>query len=143
MRERKYTAEFIISIINEHLETGKGSKVLSAKYGINDARVAEWLKEYHTRGADSFFRDGKNKSYDISLKKRAVEDYLTGKGSIQEITIKYGIRCRKQLREWIKVYNSGRGSLYHTDTAYRHGLQTRLLQIFQAQSLLKKLSVIK
>ena len=108
MRERKYTAKFIISIINEHLETGKGSKVLSAKYGINDARVAEWLKEYHARGVDSFFRDGKNKSYDISLKKRAVEDYLTGKGSIQEITLKYGIRCRKQLREWIKVYNSGR-----------------------------------
>ena len=62
MRERKYTAKFIISIINEHLETGKGSKVLSAKYGINDARVAEWLKEYHARGVDSFFRDGKTRA---------------------------------------------------------------------------------
>ena len=109
MRRRKYTYEFILSIINEHNETGAGSKVLGAKYGINDARVAEWLKEYHVRGSESFFRDGKNKSYDSSIKRQAVEEYLEGKGSIQELTIKYGIRCRKQLREWIKVYNSGRG----------------------------------
>ena len=46
MRRRKYTYEFILSIINEHIETGAGSKVLGSKYGINDARIAEWLKEY-------------------------------------------------------------------------------------------------
>ena len=109
MRRRKYTYEFILSIINEHIKTGAGSKVLGSKYGINDARVAEWLKEYHVRGSESFFRNGKNKSYDSSIKRQAVEEYLEGKGSIQELTIKYGIRCRKQLREWIKVYNSGRG----------------------------------
>ena len=109
MRRRKYTYEFILSIIKEHIETGNGSKVLSAKYGINDASVAEWLKEYHFRGSESFLRDGKNKSYDSSLKEQAVEEYLEGKGSIREITLKYGIRCRKQLRERIKVYNSGRG----------------------------------
>ena len=109
MRRRKYTYEFILSIINEHIETGAGSKVLGSKYGINDARIAEWLKEYHVRGSESFLRDGKNKSYDSSLKEQAVEEYLEGKGSIREITLKYGIRCRKQLREWIKVYNSGRG----------------------------------
>ena len=64
MRKRKYTYEIILSIINEHIETGTGSKVLGSKYGINDARVAEWLKEYHARGSESFLRDGKNKSYD-------------------------------------------------------------------------------
>ena len=54
MRRRKYTYEFILSIINEHIETGAGSKVLGSKYGINDARIAEWLKEYHVRGSESF-----------------------------------------------------------------------------------------
>ena len=54
MRKRKYTYEIILSIINEHIETGTGSKVLGSKYGINDARVAEWLKEYHVRGSESF-----------------------------------------------------------------------------------------
>ena len=29
MRRRKYTYEFILSIINEHIETGAGSKVLN------------------------------------------------------------------------------------------------------------------
>ena len=58
MRRRKYTYELILSIINEHIGTGTGSKAPGAKYGINDARVAEWLKEYHVRGRESFLRDG-------------------------------------------------------------------------------------
>ena len=62
MRRRKYTYEFILSIIKEHNETGAGSKVLGSKYGINDARVAEWLKEYHVRGRESLLRDGKAKA---------------------------------------------------------------------------------
>ena len=48
MRRRKYTYEFILSIINEHNETGAGSKVLGAKYGINDARVWACFAEAST-----------------------------------------------------------------------------------------------
>ena len=109
MGKRKYTPEFIMSIINEHVETGRGSRVLGAKYGINDARIAEWLRQYKERGPSSFFRDGKNKTYSIDLKYQAVNEYLNGEGTIQEIVLKYGIRDRVTLRKWIKVYNSGIG----------------------------------
>ena len=37
----------------------------------------------------------------------AVNDYLNKEGSLQDICIKYKIRSRKQLIDWIKVYNSG------------------------------------
>ena len=36
----------------------------------------------------------------------AVNDYLNKEGSLQDI-LKYKIRSRKQLIDWIKVYNSG------------------------------------
>ncbi len=38
----------------------------------------------------------------------AVEDYLGGKGSLQIIAAKYGLRSETTLRAWIKVYNSGK-----------------------------------
>ena len=39
------------------------------------------------------------------LKYQAVGDYLSGKGSLQVISKKYGLRDTKQLQNWIKMYN--------------------------------------
>ena len=50
-------------------------------------------------------RTHKNKKYSSELRLKAVEDYLSGKGSIRAICKKYKIRDTKQLRNWIKVYN--------------------------------------
>ena len=47
----------------------------------------------------------KNNYYSAELKYQAVGDYLSGKGSLQVISKKYGLRDTKQLRNWIKMYN--------------------------------------
>ena len=47
----------------------------------------------------------KNKKYSKELKMQAVQDYLTGKGSLQAICKKYNILSDCQLRDWIKWYN--------------------------------------
>ena len=49
----------------------------------------------------------RNKSYSKTLKISAVNDYLNGAGSLDDICSKYGIRSHTQLLKWIKVYNSG------------------------------------
>ena len=40
------------------------------------------------------------------MKRQAVQDYLAGEGSLQEIYKKYKIRSDSQLRKWIKVYHA-------------------------------------
>ncbi|NFG40450.1 transposase [Clostridium botulinum] len=47
----------------------------------------------------------KTKCYSDSLKLKAVEDYLTGKGSLRSIYNIYGISYPRVLRHWIKKYN--------------------------------------
>lgn len=47
----------------------------------------------------------KNKSYPAELKYRAVEDYLSGGGSLREICRKYEVRDKHTLQNWIKLYN--------------------------------------
>ena len=54
-------------------------------------------------------RAGGNNVYSEDLKERAVKDYLEGKGSLRDITARYGIRDKISLRKWIKMYNSGEG----------------------------------
>lgn len=47
----------------------------------------------------------KNNHYSAELKYQAVEDYLSGKGSLRAISKKYGLGDTKLLRNWIKMYN--------------------------------------
>jgi transposase-like protein len=113
MRKRKYDAELIIKIVKGHIEEGLSSRQLSVQYNIHRGIIEEWIVQYKHNGISAFLQEDQNRVYSIETKMQAVEDYLSGKGSQREITAKYGIRDRKQLRQWIKVYNSGK--------RFRHG----------------------
>ena len=65
----------------------------------------------------------KNKVYSAETKLLAVQDYLSGKGSMKVICNKYGILSDCQLRQWISCYNGhkdfkersgARGEIYMT-----------------------------
>jgi len=65
----------------------------------------------------------KNKVYSAETKLLAVQDYLSGKGSMKVICNKYGILSDHQLRQWILCYNGhkdfkersgARGEIYMT-----------------------------
>ena len=47
----------------------------------------------------------KRNKYSAELKLQAVQDYLTGKGSLRKICKKYEIPDHKMLRQWISCYN--------------------------------------
>ena len=47
-----------------------------------------------------------NRVYPPELKLKAVQDYLSGAGSLEEISKKYKLRNDRQLSNWIKVYNA-------------------------------------
>ena len=68
-------------------------------------------------------RTHKNKKYSTELRLKAVEDYLSGKGTMKQIREKYGILANKQLINWILWYNghrefkersSAKGEIYMT-----------------------------
>ena len=109
MRHRKHTVELIIKIVMEHLEKGISVSQLSMQYKIHIWTIQGWIIQYRENGISAFIQENHNRVYCEEVKRNAVEDYLGGKGSQQEIAAKYGLRDRKQLRNWIKVYNSGRG----------------------------------
>ena len=65
----------------------------------------------------------KLRKYSPELKQQAVQDYLTGKGSLRQLCRQYEIKDKRQLRNWISCYNghkefkvrsSARGEIYMT-----------------------------
>ena len=109
MRKRKYKPETIISIVKEYLEKEITIRQLSEQYGIHHGRIQEWIEQYERNGASAFLYEEHNRVYSEETKRQAVEEYLAGEDSQRVIAAKYGLRDRYQLRQWIKVYNSGRG----------------------------------
>ena len=77
--------------------------------GVSKNSFCSWIKKYESEGSLAFHNTEHNRNYSEEIKQQAVMDYLAGKGSLLDICKRYKIRATKQLRDWIKVYNSGKG----------------------------------
>ncbi len=62
--------------------------------------------QYKAGGTAAFVPHERNRVYSPELRRKAVQDYLKGKGSLRSISCKYKIQSNTQLRAWIKVYNA-------------------------------------
>ena len=77
---------------------------IARSLGVSKASVQQWIINYKSMGEEAFTRNS-NKGYTTELKMMAVQDYLAGLGSQQNICEKYGIRARSKLQDWIMKYN--------------------------------------
>lgn len=105
MRKSKISGYLKVKYVEEY-KAGKISiKDICDKLGVADKTVQLWINNYDVFGASNIESGSTNAKYTIETKVAAVKDYLDGKGSLQEISAKYKIRSKTQLRTWIKLYN--------------------------------------
>ena len=65
-----------------------------------------WVRLYQSEGTAGLLAHRRNRTYPSSLKIAAVQDHLSGQGSLNTICGKYHIRSRSQLIKWIQQYNN-------------------------------------
>ena len=80
-------------------------RAIARRAGAHVSQVSAWIRQYRTEGAEAFTDSEKKRKYDPELKAKAVEDYLSGRGSLEAICEIYHIRSAAQLLEWTRVYN--------------------------------------
>ena len=108
MSRSKVTPEQRIEAVLSYIN-GEGSyKSIAHRYGVEQTRIKVWVRQYKANGTLAFKELQHNTVYNPELKLNAVLDYISGKGSIQTIAAKYGLRSPQTLENWIKVYNSGK-----------------------------------
>lgn len=94
-----------ISAVKEYKE-GKGSYTsIAKKYGIGKRTLRDMVAKYESFGYEGLETKKNTKKYSKELKKQAVSDYLSGKGSQAEICKKYNVLSRTQIQQWIMMYN--------------------------------------
>lgn len=84
-------------------------KEAGEEIGVTDKTIRRWISLYESGGPSALNPIINNTRYPKELKRAAVLDYIHGPGStLIDIAKRYGIRHTKQLREWLKVYNTHR-----------------------------------
>jgi transposase-like protein len=106
---RKITPETHLKAVKAYLAEEGSYSSIAKKYGIGITTLKEDVSAYKAQGILAFAEQKQNNVYAEEIRIAAVREYIKGKGSIQDIRAKYGLRSSVQLRNWIKVYNSGKG----------------------------------
>ncbi|MDI9518477.1 MAG: transposase, partial [Bacillota bacterium] len=82
--------------IARRLNLGKGG----------DNKIREWSNKFQTNGPESLLPKPENSTYTKEFKLKVLEEYLYGKGSLEEVSIKYEIPSKSILRTWVSKYNN-------------------------------------
>ena len=104
----KIRTEEKIQIVKDCLEGRISQSEAARRVGVDWTAITDWKIRYETEGSLGLIATNQNRAYSEKTKRESVEEYLSGAGSLREICKKYKIRSHKQLRAWIKLYNSGK-----------------------------------
>ncbi len=94
-----------VEIVRGYLKGEYSIQEAGRRIGVDKATIRRWTVRYEVEGAEGFVPHERNRVYGAELKQQAVEDYLSGAGSLLEISKKYKLRNPRQLSDWIKVYH--------------------------------------
>ena len=104
-RKSKVSTEIKVHAVEDYLKGIKSLSEISNELNIYKSAVSAWVRKYKTFGKEGLLNKGYNTSYSPQVKTQAVIDYLDGKGSLDDICIKYKISAIGILQQWIKKYN--------------------------------------
>lgn len=105
MHRCKLTNHKRIAAVKEYLDGHGSYETIARKYDINKSTLYDAVNLFNSQGEQALYNTTKNMHYSPELKRQAVEAYLSGKGSQQDICNRFHIRSRTQLRNWIRLYN--------------------------------------
>lgn len=104
-RKAKVSTEIKVQAVEDYLRGIKSLTEISNELNICKSAVSAWIRKYKTFGKEGLLNKKYNTSYSAQVKTQAVIDYLYGKGSLDDICIKYKISAIGILQQWIKKYN--------------------------------------
>ncbi|WP_057908521.1 helix-turn-helix domain-containing protein, partial [Latilactobacillus graminis] len=105
MPRSKYVAFKKLTLIEEFKRSGISKATFSRGYDIDRNTFNHWLNRYERDGIDGLREARHNNHYPKALKLEAVVTYLSGRYSLNEVALKFGLRSKKQLRDWVSKYN--------------------------------------
>lgn len=118
-RKTKYTYEIKLSAVQAYEQNQGSKKSIADSFCVNESTFRGWWMIYQSLGAIGLTETHHNKQWNKEVKLVAINEYLSGVGSLETICKKYNISSNHILRSWIKVYNDSHKELKSTGSGGR------------------------
>ena len=108
-RGREIDPSLKVRLVESYLRSEIGIREAARQAGLagnGTGSFRKWINIYKNEGPAGLLNQKHHRYYPLSVKLAAVNDYLNGKGSQQEIAACYGLRSPHQLENWLKEYNA-------------------------------------
>jgi len=107
-RKSKYTIEEKIQAVLDYKNGRRGVTQICNDLGLHKSGkvLYKWIAIYDKYGEKGLLPKERNKSYSKEFKEKVIKEYLNGKGSFEDLCLKYDIPSDYTLRKWLKRYNS-------------------------------------
>lgn len=102
----KATAEEKMQLVTKYIDGRMSLKEALVIAQVHSSTFMAWVRQYKADGPLVFIPVQSPSKYTQEIKDKAVQEYLTGEGSQEDICAKYHIRQHSTLQNWIKVYNN-------------------------------------
>lgn len=105
-RTPKYSKEVKVKACEDY-EKGNGSfSGIAAEIGAGEETVRQWYLTYKEHGCSAFGTSHKNRSYSKDFKISLIEEYISGKYSMPNLSAKHNISTRV-ISNWIDKWYNG------------------------------------
>ena len=104
-RKSKFSKEQKIEICRRYLDGSESVTSLAEEINVCITTVQRWIRNFQAYGDSAFDEKTANESYTKEFKRKVVEAYLAGEGSLRDIAVKYKIPACGTVLVWVKLYN--------------------------------------
>jgi transposase len=107
-RKCKFSKEIKIQASKDYLSGEKSVIQIVDELSVTETTVRRWVSAYKTNGESTLDFKPNNKSYSKEFKLKVIKEYLAGKGSLHDLSLKYNIPSSSTISTWIMMYNNGK-----------------------------------
>lgn len=99
-------------LIQECLAGRLRMREAARRAGVGHSTMHTWISRYRSEGASALSENGnaQKRTYSEEIRRKAVEEYLSGQGSSMAIAEKYKLRSGNLVLAWVKEYHRRRES---------------------------------
>ena len=106
-KRKELRVEEKVSLVEEYLAGRLRMREAARRAGVGHSTMENWISRYRSEGVSGLRENGNRakRRYSEEVKRKAVEEYLSGHGSSMAIAEKYHLRSGNLVLDWVKAYH--------------------------------------
>ncbi|MDF9300135.1 transposase [Weissella fermenti] len=105
MSRSKYSPKEKLKMIESYQKSSLSMRAFALSNNVGLNALHNWLRLYANFGMEGLSESPDNQKYSKEFKRKVVQAYLSGEGTLRELTRRFKLRSDSQISDWVSKYN--------------------------------------